>query len=324
MGHPVVLLTEDIHPSGQALLAGRAEVRLASALDEETLCREVANVDAIVLRARGRITAQVMDAAPRLRVIGRHGVGVDNVDVDAATERGIIVLNTPGANVVSVAEHVLAGILALARHLHAADRAVRSGDWGQRDRELGWELTGGTLGVIGMGAIGQQLAHMCRAAFAMQVLYMDAVPRPEVEGALEARRVELDDLLREADVVTIHVPLLPSTRGMIGRRELAMMKPSAFLANTARGGVVDEEALADAIRAGVLGGALIDVFESEPPAPQHPLLRCERAILTPHSAAMTEQASRRMALVVDDILTVLSGGAARHAVNRVELARPPG
>lgn len=324
MDRPVVLLTEDIHPSGRALLADRAEVRLASAQDEETLCREVADVDAIVLRARGRITARVMDAAPRLRVIGRHGVGVDNVDVDAATERGIVVLNTPGANVVSVAEHVLAGILALARRLLAADRAVRSGDWEQRDRQRGWELTGGTLGVIGMGAIGQQVARMCRAAFEMQVLYMDAVPRPEVEAELEARRVALEELLRQADVVTIHVPLLPSTHGMIGRRELAMMKPSALLANTARGGVVDEGALADALGAGALGGAFIDVFEREPPAPQNPLLGCELTILTPHSAAITEQASRRMAMVVEDILTVLSGGTARHAVNRVKVMRQPG
>jgi D-3-phosphoglycerate dehydrogenase len=316
---PVILLTEDIHPSGRALLENRAEVRLASALDEDSLCREVLDVDAIVLRARGRLTARVMDAAPRLRVIGRHGVGVDNVDVDAATERGIQVLNTPGANVISVAEHVCAGMFALARHLPGADRAVRTGDWTQRDRELGWELTGGTLGVIGMGAIGQEIARMCRAGFGMAVVYVDPIPRPEVEASQGAVRVDLDELLPVADVVTIHVPLLPATRGLIGRRQLAMMKPTAFLINTARGGVVDERALTDALRAGCPAGALIDVFESEPPGPGHPLLECNRAILTPHSAAMTEQASRRMAMVVEDILVVLGGGAPRHPANQPEM-----
>jgi D-3-phosphoglycerate dehydrogenase len=317
MDYPVVLLTEEIHASGRALLERDAEVRLAPALDEDSLCDAAADVDAIVLRARGHVTARIMDAAPRLRVIGRHGVGVDNVDVGAATERGIQVLNTPGANVISVAEHVLAGMLTLARHLFSADRAVRTGDWGQRDRELGWELTGGTLGVIGMGAIGQEIARMCRVAFGMVVVYVDPVPRPEIETALGARRVGLDDLLRMADVVTLHVPLVPATRGLIGQRQLMKMKRTAFLINTARGGVVDEHALAAALHANHLAGALVDVFECEPPGARHPLLGCERVILTPHSAAMTDQASRRMALVVEDILSVLAGHPPRHPVNYV-------
>lgn len=313
----LVLLSEEIHPDGRARLEAHANVRLASALDEVTLCVAARDADAIVLRSRGYISAAVMDAAPRLRVIGRHGVGVDNVDVEAATAHGIQVVNVPDANVISVSEHVIAMILSLVRHVREADRAVRSGDWTQRDRELGWEITGGTLGVVGLGAIGQRVSRICRAAFDMTILYADTESRPEAEEALGARRVTLDELLEVADVVTLHVPLLPSTRNLIGRRELDMMRTDALLVNTSRGAVVDEHALAEALCGGKLGGAAIDVFTEEPPPLNHPLLSCERALVTPHSAGMTQQSSKRMAMVVEDILTVLTGGEPRHPVNTV-------
>jgi D-3-phosphoglycerate dehydrogenase / 2-oxoglutarate reductase len=317
----MVVLSEEIHPDGRAMLEAHADVRVAAHWDERTLRAELHDADAVILRSRGRISAWVMDGAPRLRVIGRHGVGFDNVDVAAATARDIQVVNVPGANVVSVAEHVVALMLALARHLTRADRAVRTGDWGQRDRDLGRELSGATLGVVGLGAIGQTVARMCRAAFAMKILYTDEADRAQVAGELGARRVCLEELLRESDVVTLHVPLVPSTCHLIGPHELALMRPDAFLINTARGGVVDEGSLARALHDGRLGGAAIDVFAEEPPPPSHPLLACERVLLTPHSAAMTEQASRRMATVVDDVIDVLRGSRPRHPVNHLCIRR---
>jgi D-3-phosphoglycerate dehydrogenase / 2-oxoglutarate reductase len=317
----LVLLSENIHADGKALLEQHADVRIASAPDEATLREEARDADAIILRSRGYVSARVMDGASRLRVIGRHGVGVDNVDIAAATARGVQVVNVPDANVTSVAEHVVGMILSLARHIRQADRAVRSGDWVQRDRDLGMELTGGTLGVVGLGTIGQAVARMCHAAFDMTILYSDTEPRPRAEKALAAHRLTLDELLGAADVVTLHVPLLSSTRDLVGRRELEIMRPGALLVNTSRGGVVDEFALTEALHEGRLGGAAIDVFAEEPPPLVHPLLACDRVLLTPHSAAMTEQASKRMARVAEDILAVLEGEEPRYPVNHLPARR---
>lgn len=311
-----VLLTEPIHPAGLDLLRAECDVRLASAMTAEAVHAEAADADAIVVRTRPTITAAIMDAAPRLRVIGRHGVGLDNIDLAAAAERRIAVVYTPGANDQAVAEHAIALLLALCRKLAAADAAVRAGDWAWRNRELTRELAGTTLGVVGMGRIGFKVASVAHA-IGMQIIYHDAVAVPAAEGQLGARRVPLATLLRTSDAVTLHAPLLPETRGLIGAAQLAIMQPHAVLINTARGELVDTAALLAALEAGHLAGAGLDVYDPEPPPPESPLLRHPGVMLTPHAAALTTATMERMGrTVAAEVLTYLRTGTARYLATR--------
>lgn len=311
-----VLLTESIHPAGLDLLQAECDVRLASAMTAEAVHAEAADADAIVVRTRPTITAAIMDAAPRLRVIGRHGVGLDNIDVAAAAERRIAVVYTPGANDQAVAEHAIALLLALCRKLAAADAAVRAGDWAWRNRELTRELAGTTLGVVGMGRIGFKVASVAHA-IGMQIIYHDAVAVPAAEGQLGARRVPLETLLRTADAVTLHAPLLPETRDLIGAAQLAIMQPHAVLINTARGELVDTAALLAALDAGHLAGAGLDVYSPEPPPPESPLLRHPGVLLTPHAAALTTATMERMGrTVAEEVLAYLRTGTARYLATR--------
>lgn len=266
------------------------------------------DVHAVLLRTAS-LDAEAIERARSLRVIARHGVGVDNVAVDAATRRGIAVLITPEANLRSVAEHVFALALAVSRNLIRADRSVRDGRFASRDRLMGRELFGATLGVIGLGRIGGEVARMAAQGFGMRVLGYDPWLPPDRIREREAEPVEaLPDLLRACDLVTVHVPLSRETRGLLGRRELASMRPGSILIQTSRGGVVDEDALVDALRSGRLAGAGIDVYEAEPPPEDHPFFSLEQVVLTPHTAALTEQAMRRMALdAAQGILDVLGG-----------------
>jgi D-3-phosphoglycerate dehydrogenase len=247
-------------------------------------------------------------------VVGRHGTGVEAIDLEAAVERSIAIVNTPLANVESVAEHALGMMIALAKRLPEADRAIRAGDWDARYRLTGRELAGKTLGLVGMGRIGGRLAELAHGAFAMRLLYRDIQPYPDYEARLKAERVELDQLLVESDVVSVHVPLLPETHSLIGEAELRSMRSTAFLLNTARGAVVDSQALLQALTEGWIAGAGLDVFEPEPLPPDHPLLALENVILSPHMAAHTDEALLRMALVADDILAVLDGREPTHRV----------
>jgi D-3-phosphoglycerate dehydrogenase len=242
-------------------------------------------------------------------VIARHGVGVDNVAVDVAARRGIPVLITPQANLRSVAEHVFALALAVSRNLILADHTVRDGRFASRDRLMGRELSGATLGVIGLGRIGGEVARMAAWGFGMRVLGYDPWLSPGRIRERDAEPVEtLPDLLRACDLVTVHVPLSGQTRGLLGRRELASMRPGSILIQTSRGGVVDEDALVEALRSGHLAGAGIDVYETEPPPQDHPFFSMEQIVLTPHTAALTEQAMRRMAVdAAKGILDVLGG-----------------
>jgi len=310
-----VLLTEPIHPVGTAALEGSADWWIASGLDEATLTRELAKADAVVLRARGKVLAAQMDAAPRLRVIGRHGVGLDNVDVDAATERGIWVVFTPEANAEAVAEHVFGVLLAFSKRILLADAAVRRGDWDYRNRDPGFEIRGRTLGIVGMGRIGMRVAAIGSRGFGQRILYTDTVARPEVERDFGATRLELDDLLAESDIVTLHVPATPDTNGLLNRERLCRMKPGAFLINASRGAVVDEPALVEALAAGRLAGAALDVFAEEPLPLDSPLLRLPNVILSPHQAGQTEESMRRMAMVTEDILRVLRGETPIYPAN---------
>ncbi len=256
--------------------------------------------------------AQQIEKARHLRVIARHGVGVDNVAVEAATRRGIPVLITPRANLRSVAEHVFALALAVSRNLLRADRYVREGRFAERDSLMGRELFGETLGVIGLGRIGEEVARMGAAGFGMRVLGYD----PFVdEKSARAKGVQpmssLGELLPACAFVSVHVPLTEETRGLLGARELGHMRPGSVLVQAARGGVVNEDALVKALRGGPLAGAGIDVFEEEPPPADHPLFSLGNAILSPHTAASTRQAMRRMGLdAARGILDILGGADA--------------
>lgn len=309
---PHVVLSEEIHPDGRAILQRRARVSVARNTSEIELRAAVADAQGLVMRANGRVTESVIAAAPSLRVIGRHGVGLDNIDMVAAQRRGVQVVHTPHANAVAVAEHTVACLLALVRHLRQQDAAVRAGDWAARDRLLGNELHTKTLGVLGFGNIGQRVAAVLKHGFGMRVAFTDPLPRDNAAAELAAQRVDLRTLLRTADVLTVHVPLTPATRGLLDTTRLTELSPRAVLVNVARGGVVDETALLDACRTGRLAGAALDVFGEEPLPAGHPLLECEQVLLTPHSAAMTHEAARRMSMVVEDVLRVLDGRPPRY------------
>lgn len=297
-----------VHGEAVTVLREVAEVVQGSAPGSAALDDALPDVHAVLLRT-AKLDAGGIGRARSLRVIARHGVGVDNVDVEAAARRDIPVLITPQANLRSVAEHVFALALAVYRNLPAADRSVREGRFAARDRLVGRELFGGTLGIVGLGRVGAEVARIAAAGFGMRALGHDPVLPP---GEIRERGAEpvgaLADLLGACDLVTVHVPLSEGTRGLIGREELASMRSGSVLIQTSRGGVVDEKALVDALSSNHLGGAGIDVYETEPPPEDHPLFPLENVVLTPHAAALTEQAMRRMALdAARGIVDVLGG-----------------
>jgi len=317
---PHVLLFEPIHPGALEWLRGRAEVTMAPDLHEETVLALAAGADGIVIRAHGRVDERLLAGAPRLRVVGRHGVGLDNVDIDACTRRGVWVVHTPLAGVEAVAEHAVALMLAVARHVVRGDRAVRAGEFdATRMTLVGQELAGRTLGVVGFGRIGQRTAEICRAAFGMTVLFTDALPHAEAAARLGARRAPLPELLRRSDVVTLHLPLTPETRHLLDGAGLATMKRGAILINASRGAVVDQEAVVEALRDRRLSAGL-DVFEEEPLPLEHPLAALSNVVLTPHNASHSEDALRAMAGVVEDVFRVLSGEPPLYPANMPQAA----
>jgi D-3-phosphoglycerate dehydrogenase len=306
-----ILVTEPIHDAGVKLLKGKAEVIFSEGRPVNELIKELGPIDGIVVRT-AKIGADVIASLPHLKVIGKHGVGYDNIDVDAATRHGVAVVFTPGANSISVAEHALALMLNLANKVSLAHLEIREGRLGQQKRYMGNELNGKTLGLIGLGRIGGHLAKCCRLAFAMRVLAYD----PYVKESDEVELCSLEEVLREADFLSVHVPLTPETKDIVAARELAMMKPTAFLINTSRGGVVNEEDLYQALRNGQLAGAGLDVFVEEPPRATNPLVQLENVIATPHVGAVTEEAMQRMAtMVAEEVLAALAGRIPRNLVN---------
>lgn len=316
MDKPRVLLIDPFHPQGMDVLKEVAEVVFARAADEDTLLEDVRDVHGIAIRARGSVTRRIMENAPQLKVVGRHGVGVDNVDVNAATELGIWVVNTPLATVEPVAEHALALMLGLSKLVVRVDRLMRRGMWREQADFRGRELRGRTLGIVGTGRIGTRVAEIARGGFNMEILYCDVVPSVRVEE-LGGRRCPLDDLLKESDYVSIHVPLLPETEYLIGERELKLMKPTAYLLNLARGKVVREAALIAALQSNQIAGAGLDVYEVEPLPADSPLTQMENVVITPHMSSFTEEALLAMSMVSRDIVAVLKGQEPQFAVNRV-------
>ena len=316
-------IVSQIHPAGIEAAAPYADIETLPDAAPETLRRALSDAHAVVLRSFGRIDADAMDAAPNLRVIARHGVGVDNVDLEAAAERGIWAVYTPEANAEAVAEHVIGSALAFQRRLVAADRAAREGDWSMRDRDYGFELLGRTIGVVGAGRIGARVAEIAARGFRMKTLYCDIAPRPDLERELGAERTELDELLERSDIVTAHAPATAETIGMFRRERFQKMKRTALFINAARGALHREPDLIEALKAGEIAGACLDVFETEPLPTDSPLTRLPNVLLSPHKAGQSERSMRSMSLVTVDALRVLRGEEPRFPANRPMHPREP-
>lgn len=317
---PIVFLTHSIHPRAMARLSEEAEVRVAEAYDEPYLCEAIADAQGIIVRMP--LSPAVISAGKRLKVVARHGVGLDYIPVETCTQLGLPVIFTPNANSESVAEHVIGSMIALGHYFGPADRAVRSHAWAKRDRMIGIDLFGRTIGIIGMGRIGARVAAICRNAFSMRVLAYDPYLSPEAVRERGGEPVSLETVLAQSEFLTLHLPSNASTRHIIGAAALSAMRDGAYLINAARGSLVDTEALAQAIKDGRVRGAALDVLEEEPPSPQNPLLGLDNVIFTPHSAALTEEAMLRMGMdSSEDVLRVLRGEAPLGCANRDDLQR---
>ncbi len=282
-------------------------------LSPKELAEAIGPYDGLLVRSSTKVTAEVIAKADRLKVIGRAGVGLDNVDAEAATKRGIIVMNVPAGNTISTAEHTMSLLMALARRIPQAHASLHAGLW-ERSKFVGTELFGKTLGIVGLGKIGTEVARRAQA-FGMRVIASDPFLSSERAQQLEIQLTDLQRLYAESDFITVHTPLTAETRHMIGAKELAAMKPGVRLINCARGGIIDETALHQAITDGRVAGAAIDVFEEEPPK-DHPLLALEQVIATPHLGASTEEAQLNVAVeVAKQVADALLGRGIRNAVN---------
>jgi D-3-phosphoglycerate dehydrogenase len=312
-GRRRILVAEPLAEEGLAILRAEHDVEVRTGLDRAEFLRILPGYDALLVRSQVQADAEAVAAGTRLAVIGRAGVGVDNIDLAAATEAGIVVVNAPTGNTIAAAEHTLALLFSLARQIPAADASLRKGEW-KRSLFTGRELRGKTLGIIGLGKIGMAIADRARG-MEMDVLGHDPYVTDEAAALHGVRLLPMADLLSQSDAVTVHVPLTRSTRNLIGEAEIARMKPGAFLVNVARGGVIEERALAQALTEGRLGGAAVDVFTEEPPR-DSPLLAAPNTILTPHLGASTAEAQTRVAVeAAEQVLDVLAGRPARYAVN---------
>jgi D-3-phosphoglycerate dehydrogenase len=310
---PVVLIAEKLAPSVLEVLGEDVEVRHVDGTDRPALLAAVAGVDALLVRSATRVDAEVLAAADRLKVVARAGVGLDNVEVPAATERGVLVVNAPTSNIVSAAEHAVALLLAVARRVSAADQSLRGGAW-KRSAYSGVEINGKTVGVLGLGKIGQLFAARL-AAFGTELIAYDPYIAPARAAQLGIELVELDELLARADIISVHLPKTPETKGLIGADQLAKTKNGVIIVNAARGGLIDEQALADAVRDGQVGGAGIDVFVTEPTT-ESPLFNLPNVVVTPHLGASTSEAQDRAGTdVARSVLLALRGDFVPDGVN---------
>jgi D-3-phosphoglycerate dehydrogenase len=310
-----ILVAEPLAREGIDRLRAEHDVDERSNLSREELCGSIADYDALVVRSQVQVDADLIAAGHRLVVVGRAGVGVDNVDLDAATRAGITVVNAPTGNTIAAAEHTLALLFALARRIAAADASVRRGEW-KRSQFTGNELRGRTLGIVGLGKIGQAIADRARA-LEMSILGVDPYVTAEQAALHGVELVDFDALLARSDVVTVHVPLTRATRGLIGLDAVTKMKPGAVILNVARGGIVDEAAVASALADGKLGGAVIDAFEREPLPVDSPLWSAPNTILTSHVSAASPSYSAHVArLFVENTRRVEAGMPPLNAVAR--------
>jgi len=308
-----VLVTDGLEADALATLRTAHEVDVDE-VDAKRLLEIVGAYDALIVRGRTKVTKAVIARATRLKVVGRAGVGVDNIDVGAATARKILVVNAPTSSTTSVAELAIGHMLSLYRHLAQSDRGVKEGRWEKKALE-GRELAGKVLGLVGSGRIGAEVAKRA-TAFGMRVLAYDPYLRQENGDRLGIELVDKIRLLEEADVVSVHAALTPETRHLVGAKELSLMKRTAILVNCARGEIVNEAALADALKAGAISGAALDVFEKEPPEGS-PILSAPNVVFTPHLGASTREAQDRAgAIIVEQVIQALSGQRPEFLVNR--------
>jgi D-3-phosphoglycerate dehydrogenase len=317
-----VLVTDSLAPEGFEILAKAQGLQVVDApgLSPADLLSAIADADALVIRSATKVTKDVVAAGARLAVIGRAGIGVDNVDVPAATAKGIVVMNTPGGNTVTTAEHALALLIALARHIPQATASMKAGKW-EKNRFVGTELYNRTLGVIGLGNIGRIVAERAQG-LGMKVIAHDPFLSPDAAAKMDVELVDFDTLLARADAITVHVPKTKETTGLLGKRAFAKAKKGVLLVNAARGGIVDEDALLEALNEGRVGGAGLDVFVEEPAKAGHPLIAHERVVCTPHLGASTEQAQVNVSVAVaEQIRDFLLQGVVRNAVNMPSISR---
>jgi D-3-phosphoglycerate dehydrogenase len=311
-----ILITDDLSPEGLAQLEAAPDVEfdIVKGLTPTTLAERIPGYDGLIVRSSVKVTEEVLNAADRLKVVGRGGVGVDNIDVNAASLRGVIVMNTPGANTIATAEHTMALLLALCRHVPQAYAKLRAGTW-DRKNFLGIQLYRKKMGVIGMGRIGTRVALRCQA-FGMEVLAYDPYLSDEVAHDLKVKPVELAELFAQADFITLHAALTDQTEKLIDAEAIAQMKKGVRLINTARGALIDEAALIEGLKSGKIAGAALDVFTEEPLSPDSPLLQMNNVIVTPHLAASTMEAQQDVGTqIVQQLLDALRGHDYRNAIN---------
>ncbi|MRH29617.1 phosphoglycerate dehydrogenase [Microbacterium sp. SYP-A9085] len=317
MTKPVVLIAEQLSPATIDALGPDFDIRAVDGTDRGVLLAELADADAVLIRSATKMDAEAIAAAPSLKVIARAGVGLDNVDIKSATAAGVMVVNAPTSNIISAAELTIAHILGLARHVPAADASLTRGEW-KRSAFTGMELYEKTVGIVGLGRIGSLITERLRG-FGVRVIGYDPYVTPARAQQLQVELLPLDELLRQSDFVTVHMPKTPETTGMISTEQLALMKPTAYIVNVARGGLIDEEALHTALTDGVIAGAALDVFTSEPPAeggPAQRLLSLPNAIVTPHLGASTFEAQEKAGIsVARSVKLALEGDLVPDAVN---------
>lgn len=308
-----VLVSDPLAEEGIDILKEFCDVDVNTGLTEDQLVAIIGDYDGLLVRSGTEVTAQVIDAGAKLKFIGRAGAGVDNIDTDAATRRGIIVANAPEGNTLAATEHTMAMMLSLARNIPQATASLKKGEW-KRSKFMGVELNDKILGIMGFGRIGHEVAKRAQA-MAMKCIAYDPFITKEKAASLGVEMVPLDELFRRADVITVHTPLIKETRHVINTETIATMKDGVRLINCARGGIIDEAALADAVASGKVAGAALDVFENEPPT-DSPLLGLDKVIVTPHLGASTVEAQKNVAIsVANQCISVLSGGAAKYVVN---------
>lgn len=311
-----ILITDPLAPQGLEVFerASGFKVDTRPGLKPEGLKRIIGDYHGLVVRSSTKVTADIIAAAETLKVIGRAGVGIENIDVEAASKKGIVVMNTPGGNNVTTAEHTISLMLSLARHIPQAFASLKAGEW-KREKFVGVELCNKTLGIIGLGNVGRIVAERA-LGFKMKVIAHDPFVPAESMARLGVELVSLDEIYKKADFITVHVPLINETRGLINRAVFAKMKPGVRIINCARGGIVDEKDLADALQDGRVAGAALDVFVDEPPPPDHPLLKMSQVIATPHLGASTDEAQLNVAIAVaEQMVDYLARGIIRYAVN---------
>jgi D-3-phosphoglycerate dehydrogenase len=316
---PRVLVSDKLAQEGIDILKRVADVDVKTGLSEDELCKVIGDYDALVIRSSTQVTAKVLEAGTNLKIIGRAGVGVDNVDVPVATERGVIVVNSPGGNTLAAAELTVGLLLALARNIPQAYVSMQAKEW-NRSKYVGNEVYNKTLGILGLGKIGQEVAKRCQS-FGMKVIAYDPFISTEIGNSLRVELVDFEECIKRSDYITLHLPKNKETLGMIGAKQFEMMKDGVRLVNVARGGIIDDDALVAALKNGKCAGAALDVYPVEPPDFSHELFSLPNVITTPHLGASTEEAQTNVAIdVAEQIVDFFEGRSARSAVNMPALA----